>query len=60
MFNISLFSSSLRAGVVIVLAVSTGASGLIGLLTHAASLGGPWGLLGLRVVQGIVQVCPGN
>lgn len=44
-----------RAGVGVVLAVSMGASGLLGLLTHAASLGGPWALLGVRVVQGIVQ-----
>ncbi|KAK8399479.1 hypothetical protein O3P69_003516 [Scylla paramamosain] len=44
-----------RLGVGVVMAVSVGVSGLLGLLIHAASLGGPWGLLGLRVVQGIVQ-----
>lgn len=44
-----------RAGVGVVLAVSMGASGLLGLLTHAASFGGPWALLGVRAVQGIVQ-----
>lgn len=44
-----------RLGVGVVMVVSVGVSGLLGLLIHAASLGGPWGLLGLRVVQGIVQ-----
>ena len=45
-----------RVGVRVVLSVSVGVVGLLGLLTHAASLGGPWTLLGFRVVQGTVQV----
>lgn len=44
-----------RVGVSVVLSASVGVAGLLGLLMHAASLGGPWALLGLRVVQGTVQ-----
>lgn len=45
-----------RVGVVRMLAFSEGVAGLLGLLTHAASFGGPWALVGFRVVQGAVQV----
>ncbi|KAG0713394.1 Sialin [Chionoecetes opilio] len=44
-----------RGGAARVLCVSVGVTGLAGLVTHAASLGGPWAMLGLRVVQGTVQ-----
>ncbi|KAK8750309.1 hypothetical protein OTU49_014771 [Cherax quadricarinatus] len=40
---------------VVVLAASVGVAGVVGLLTHAASLGGPWLLLASRLVLGVGQ-----
>lgn len=44
-----------KAGVGGVLAASVGVTGILGLVTHPVSLGGPWALLALRVVQGAAQ-----
>ncbi|KAG7156922.1 hypothetical protein Hamer_G015850 [Homarus americanus] len=44
-----------KVGVGVVLAGSMGVASFIGLLTHAASMGGPWLLLFSRLVLGITQ-----
>lgn len=44
-----------KMGVGGVLAASVGVTGVLGLVTHPVSLGGPWALLALRVVQGAAQ-----
>lgn len=45
-----------RVDPAVVLAGSVGVAGVLGLLTHAASLGGPWLLLASRLLLGAVQV----
>ncbi|XP_045617973.2 uncharacterized protein [Procambarus clarkii] len=44
-----------RVDPAVVLAGSVGVAGVLGLLTHAASLGGPWLLLASRLLLGAVQ-----